>query len=103
MDFLQSGGWVLVLVGFIMILSIARIMTSEPQYSMKEILKKPWLIFKLLSKAAEETLETLDEVKEVAEDVKEKAEEVQETVEDTVDTIKETVDEVKDSVDEFKQ
>lgn len=92
LDFLSNGGWVFALVIFIMIMIIIRMILSNPKYAIKEILKKPWLIFQLFASAAAETISMLDDFQDAVEEVKDIADDIKEEIKET----KEAVEKVKD-------
>lgn len=75
---------ILAAIGLVFIASIISLMIYNPNYSFKELLKKPWLIFDLIRHASDKVDNHLKDAQE------------------SLDKLNNTVDEVKEEIDELK-
>lgn len=102
-----KDNWVWFVVGGFVALSVARAMTKNPKYKLKEIAKNPLRIFWLFAHAVDEAVDTLNDTVELAKDVAEIVEpiagdsKVGETIKKASEVIKtvDTATEVLESVD----
>jgi len=97
LDFITKY-WIIILVAFIMLMMVLRIMTTNPKYKLKEIAKKPWLIFQVLARAAAHTIDILEDAQETMDKLEKEVDETKEKVEDVKEAIEELKDSTKDVV-----
>ena len=84
-------------IGVLFIAVIISAIIYNPNYSAREIIKKPWKVFDLIKHAADtlqdemdKAQESIEEIKQTYEDAKEIIQETKEAFEDIVEDIKET-------------
>lgn len=87
---------IIISLGILFLATIITTMIYNPNYSVKEILKRPWLIFDLLKHSADELEERIDQAQDLIDQGKEIVQETKEAVEDVKETIDEIVEEVKE-------
>lgn len=97
LNFIQDN-WEIILVLTLMILSVLRLIISNPKYSLKEIAKNPLLIFKLLATATQETIEMIDQSSEALEDVLEEINESVDEIEKTKQEMNKTKEKIENTI-----
>lgn len=90
-----------VVLGFVV--TIWYLVTHNPNYEPKEIMKQPWKIFDLIDHAKEQMTENLQKIREQTQQSLDAAREVKAQVQETVRQVQETVAEVRQGVQETIQ
>jgi predicted GTPase len=96
---------ILIVIGIVLAFggAVWYLVTHNPNYEPKELLKQPWKLFDLidhakqnvaegLKKIKEQTQEAIDTTKAIKDEVKEVVKQVQDTIKETKDDIKELGD-----------
>ena len=79
---------ILIAIAVIFVASIISLMIYNPNYSFKELLKKPWLIFDLIKKAADNVSDELDDAQKALDKLEDEIEETKDAIQDVKDTLK---------------
>lgn len=74
------------------------LVTHNPNYEPKELLKKPWKIFDLIDHAKQNVTEGLKKIKEETQEAIETTKQIKKEVQEVVDQVQDTVKEVKDDI-----
>lgn len=89
----------IIVLGFV--LSIGYVVTHNPNYTWREILQKPWLIFKIAKEAKDILDDKLADIKNEAEQTIEDIKDIKETAEEAVEVVssfKEVIEKAKDEL-----
>ena len=79
------------------------LMTHNPNYEAKEILRNPWKLFDLINHAKDTLTDNLAKIKQEAQEAIDTAKEVKEDVKEIVRQVQETIAEVKEDIKEIKE
>ena len=71
------------------------LMTHNPNYEAKEILRNPWKLFDLINHAKDHLTENLAKIKEETQQAIDTAKEIKENVEEITKQVQETIEQVK--------
>jgi uncharacterized protein YoxC len=74
------------------------LVTHNPNYEPKELLKKPWKIFDLIDHTKDTLTENLKKIKEETQQAIETTKQIKEEVKEVVQKVQDTVQEVKDDI-----
>lgn len=73
------------------------LMTHNPNYEAKEILRNPWKLFDLINHAKEHLTDNLAKIKEETKQAIDTAKEIKESVEEITKQVQEAIEQVKDA------
>lgn len=79
------------------------LVTHNPNYEPKELLKKPWKIFDLIDHAKDNVTQGLKKIKEETKEAIETTKQIKAEVKEVVKQVQDTVAEVKEDIKEIKQ
>lgn len=79
------------------------LVTHNPNYEPKELLKKPWKIFDLIDHAKDNVTEGLKKIKQETKEAIETTKQIKAEVKEVVKQVQDTVAEVKEDIKEIKQ
>lgn len=97
-DVLIIGGIVIAFGG-----TMWYLVTHNPNYEPKELLKKPWKIFDLIDHAKDNVTEGLKKIKQETKEAIETTKQIKAEVKEVVKQVQDTVAEVKEDIKEIKQ
>lgn len=89
-------------IGLLFIGTIITLMIKNPNYSFKEILKKPWLIFHIVSEAKDIIDTSLDTIKAEAQESINDVNEIKQIITDATESVESLADTIKDSAEDIK-
>jgi len=77
------------------------LVTHNPNYEPKELLKQPWKIFDLIDHAKQNVTEGLKKIKEQTQDAIDTTKQIKAEVEQVVKQVQDTIKETKDGIKEL--
>jgi gas vesicle protein len=77
------------------------LVTHNPNYEPKELLKKPWKIFDLIDHAKDNVTEGLKKIKQETQEAIDTTKQIRQEVKEVVKQVQDTVAEVKDDIKEL--
>lgn len=77
------------------------LVTHNPNYEPKELLKQPWKIFDLIDHAKQNVTEGLKKIKEQTQDAIDTTKQIKAEVEQVVKQVQDTIKEAKDDIKEL--
>jgi predicted GTPase len=94
---------ILIIVGIVLAFggSIWYLVTHNPNYEPKELMKQPWKIFDLIDHAKQNVTEGLKKIKEETQEAIDTTKQIKKEVKEIVDQVNDTVKEVKQDIKEL--